>query len=76
MRKTLLTLAATAAIGFAGFSVASAAPMNPAPLTQAGAAINDTTTVQHWRWGSGGHWRWGSRGGCRRCNAWRCWRVC
>ena len=63
MRKTLLTLAATAAIGFAGFSVASAVPMNPAPLTQAGAAINDTTTVQHWRWGSGGHWRWGSRGG-------------
>jgi len=64
MRKTLLTLAATAAIGFAGLSVATAAPMNPAPLTQAGAAINDMTTVQHWRWGSrGGHWRWGSRGG-------------
>jgi hypothetical protein len=34
------------------------------------------TNVQHWRWGSGGHWRWGSGGGCRRCNRWRCWRVC
>jgi hypothetical protein len=76
MRKTLLTVVATAAIGFAGITVASAAPMNPAPLSQAGTAVNDMTTVQHWRWGSGGHWRWGSRGGCRRCNRWRCWRVC
>ena len=76
MRKSLLTVVATAAIGFAGITVASAAPMNAAPLNQPSAAINDVTHVQHWRWGSGGHWRWGSRGGCRRCNRWRCWRVC
>jgi hypothetical protein len=75
MRKAMLTLLATAAIGLAGISVATAGPLNPAPLSQAGAAVDNMTTVQHWRWGSGGHWRWGSRG-CRRCNAWRCWRVC
>jgi hypothetical protein len=62
MRKTLLTFVATAAIGLAGITVASAAPINGAPLKQASAGMSDTTTVQHWRWGSGGHWRWGSRG--------------
>ena len=68
MRKTVLTLVASAAIGLAGISLASAGPVAPAPLTQAGSAIDNATPVQHWRWGS--------RGGCRRCNAWRCWRVC
>jgi hypothetical protein len=76
MRKVLLTLMATAALGLAGISAASAAPMNAAPLSQACAAIDNMTHVQHWRWGSGGHWRYGSRGGCRRCNPWRCWWVC
>src|SRR5262249_7809805 len=63
MRKTLLTLIAGGAIGLAGISAASAAPLSAAPLNQGGAAVNDVTQVQHWRWGSGGHWRWGSRGG-------------
>jgi hypothetical protein len=77
MRKGSLTVVATAAIGFAAISVASAGPINAAPLGKAAAAIDSTTPVQHWRWGSGGgHWRWGSRGGCRRCNRWRCWWVC
>jgi hypothetical protein len=84
MRKVLLTVLATAAIGFAGIAGATAAPLNAAPLNQASAAIDNVTHVQHWRWGSGGHWRWGSgggwrggyRGGCRRCNPWRCWWVC
>jgi len=62
MRKALLTLIASAAIGLAGISAAFAAPLNAAPLSQAGAAVNDVTQVQHWRWGSGGHWRWGSGG--------------
>ena len=62
MRKAVLTLLAGAAIGLAGLSLASAGPPNPAPLSQAGAAVDNMTTVQHWRWGSGGHWRWGSRG--------------
>jgi hypothetical protein len=80
MRKVLLTVLATAAIGFAGIAGATAAPLNAAPLNQASAAIDNVTPAQHWRWGSGGHWRWGSggrwRGGCRRCNPWRCWWVC
>jgi hypothetical protein len=78
MRKVVLTVLATAAIGFAGMAGVSAAPLNVAPLGQASSAIDSVTHVQHWRWGSGGHWRWGSggRGGCRRCNPWRCWWVC
>jgi hypothetical protein len=62
MRKTALTLLASAAIGLAGLSLASAAPLNPAPLGQSGAAVDNLSQVQHWRWGSGGHWRWGSGG--------------
>ena len=62
MRRTFLIAVVAAAIGFAGITVASAAPINPAPVNQAGAAVNDITHVQHWRWGSGRHWRWGSRG--------------
>jgi hypothetical protein len=83
MRKLLLTVLATAAIGCAGISVTTAAPLNPAPLNQASDAVNNVTKVWHcrywsggWGCGGGGHWRWGSRGGCRRCNPWRCWWVC
>jgi hypothetical protein len=80
MRKVVLTVLATAAIGLAGVAGVSAAPLNVAPLGQASSAIDSVTHVQHWRWGSGGHWRWGSGGrwggGCRRCNPWRCWWVC
>jgi len=81
MRKVLLTVLATAAIGFAG--VAVAAPLNTAPLNQAAGTLDTVTKVWHCRgwsggWGcGGGHGRWGSGGGgCRRCNPWRCWWVC
>jgi hypothetical protein len=77
MRRVVLTVLVTSAIGILATSGASAAPMNGAAVGQACTAINSVTQVQHWRWGSwGGHWRWGSRGCFRRCNRWRCWRVC
>jgi hypothetical protein len=74
MRKTALTLLASAAIGLAGLSLASAAPLNPAPLGQSGAAVDNLSQVQHWRWGSGGHWRWGSGGHWRWGSRGRHWR--
>jgi hypothetical protein len=79
MRKTLLAVLATAAIGFT-ISTASAAPISGGAVGTSADTLNSVTQVQHWRWGSGGHWRWGS-GGCRRvwrCGPWGCgWRrVC
>jgi hypothetical protein len=63
-----------AAIGFAGVSGASAAPVDGAVINDLATATDHVTPVQwghwgwgsrgyHWRWGSyGGHWRWGSYG--------------
>jgi hypothetical protein len=85
MRKVLLAVLTTAAIGCVAMSGASAAPINGGAVGKSCEAMNSVTHVQHWRWGSGGHWRWGSgghwrwgsRGGCVRCNGYgRCWRVC
>ena len=67
MRKILNVSLAVAGIGFAGASVASAAPVNGAVIGDLATATDHVTPVQwgHWRWGSGGggHWRWGSGGG-------------
>jgi hypothetical protein len=78
MRKILLTILTTTAIGLAGIS-AEAAPINGASVGNASDAISALTKVQHWRWGSGGHWRWGSGGGCFRvrvCGPYGCRWVC
>jgi len=72
MKKVLLVVLTTAAVGLVATPGASAAPINGATIGKSCAAMNAVTQVQHWRWGSGGRWR----GGCRRCNRWRCWWVC
>ena len=81
MRGILLAMLVAAGVGLAGSAGVSAAPINGAAIGNAADAANQVTTVQHWRWGSGGggghwrwgsggggHWRWGSRGPGRRCH--------
>jgi hypothetical protein len=77
MRGILLATLVAAGIGLAGTAGVSAAPINGAAIGNAANETNQITTVQHWRWGSGGHrrwggggghWRWGSGGGPRRCH--------
>jgi hypothetical protein len=63
MRGFLLAMLVAAGIGLAGSAGVSAAPINGAAIGNAASETSPVTTVQHWRWGSGGHWRWGSRGG-------------
>ena len=66
MRGLLLAMLVAAGIGLVGSAGVSAAPINGAAIGNAADAASPVTTVQHWRWGSGGgggHWRWGSRGG-------------
>ena len=63
MRGFLLAMLVAAGIGLAGSAGVSAAPINGAAIGNAASEASPVTTVQHWRWGSGGHWRWGSRGG-------------
>jgi hypothetical protein len=62
MRTIIVAGLAAAAIGLAATSGASAAPANGAVIGDLATATGHVTTVQHWRWGSGGHWRWGSHG--------------
>ena len=69
MRKILIVGLAAAGIGLAGTSGAAAAPANGAVIRDLATVTDPVTTVQHWRWGSGGwrwggggHWRWGSFG--------------
>lgn len=59
---TVAGLMTAAIIGFAATTGASAAPANGATIGDLATANGHVTTVQHWRWGSGGHWRWGSGG--------------
>jgi hypothetical protein len=63
MRAILLATLVAAGVGLAGTAGVSAAPINGAVIGNAASETSAVTTVQHWRWGSGGHWRWGSRGG-------------
>jgi len=66
MRGTLLAVVVAGCIGLAGTAAVSAAPViNGSVIGAAATETSPITTVQHWRWGSGGggHWRWGSRGG-------------
>jgi len=63
MRGILLATLVAGGIGLAGTAGVSAAPINGAAIGNAADAASPVTTVQHWRWGSGGHGRWGSRGG-------------
>ena len=64
MRGTLLAIVVAGGLGLAGTATVSAAPVvNGSALDKAATETSPITTVQHWRWGSGGHWRWGSRGG-------------
>jgi hypothetical protein len=60
--RTILIAGLTAGLGFALTSAASAAPANGVIIGDLATATSPVTTVQHWRWGSGGHWRWGSGG--------------
>ena len=63
MRGTLLAIVVAGGLGLAGTATVSAAPViNGSALDNAATETSPITTVQHWRWGSGGHWRWGSRG--------------
>ena len=66
MRRILLMLLTSAAIGVVGTAGVSAAPIDGGAVGKASDSVSNVTQVQHWRWGSGGHWRWGSRG-------WRRW---
>src|SRR2546428_13856415 len=66
MRKTLIFGLAAAGIGLAGASGASAVPVNGAVIGDLATATDHVTTVQHWRWRSGGHWRGGDAGGALR----------
>jgi hypothetical protein len=69
MRGILLAMLVAAGVGLVGSAGVSAAPINGAAIGNAANETSQVTTVQHWRWGSGGHWRWGSRGrGGRRCH--------
>jgi hypothetical protein len=77
MRQIVLAMLVAAGIGLVGTAdSASAAPINGAVIGNAADSTSNITTVQHWRWGSGGHrrwgsgghWRWGSRGPGRRCH--------
>jgi hypothetical protein len=65
MRSILLAALVAAGVGLVGTAGVSAAPINGAAIGNAASDTSPVTTVQHWRWGSGGggHWRWGSRGG-------------
>lgn len=63
MRSVLLAALVAGGIGLATAPVAIAAPINGSVIGNAATETSPVTTVQHWRWGSGGHWRWGSRGG-------------
>ena len=63
MRAILLAALVAGGIGLAGTAGVSAAPINGAAIGNAANETSQITTVQHWRWGSGGHWRYGSRGG-------------
>jgi hypothetical protein len=65
MRGILLAMLVAGGVGLVGTVGASAAPINGAAIGNAASETSTVTTVQHWRWGSGGggHWRWGSRGG-------------
>jgi hypothetical protein len=63
MRTILIAGLTAAGLGLAAISGASAAPVNSAVIGDLANATNPVTTVQHWRYGSGGHWRYGSRGG-------------
>jgi hypothetical protein len=62
MRTIIVAGLTAAAIGLAATTGASAAPANGAVIGDLATATGHVTTVQHWRWGSGGHWRWGSGG--------------
>jgi hypothetical protein len=63
MRKIMVAgLAAAGIFGLAAATGASAAPVNGTVIGDLATANDHLTTVQHWRWGSGGHWRWGSGG--------------
>ena len=68
MRTILIVGMTVAGIGLAATSAACAAPVNGAVIGDLATATGHVTTVQHWRWGSGGrwggggHWRWGSGG--------------
>jgi hypothetical protein len=62
MRTIMITGLTAVGIGLAAATGASAAPVNGAVIGDLANATGDVTTVQHWRWGSGGHWRWGSHG--------------
>jgi hypothetical protein len=62
MRRVLLMLLTSAAIGVVGTAGVSAAPIDGGAVGKASDSVSNVTQVQHWRWGSGGHWRWGSGG--------------
>jgi hypothetical protein len=62
MRTIIIAGLTAVGIGLAATTGASAAPVNGAVIGDLAHANDHLTTVQHWRWGSGGHWRWGSGG--------------
>ena len=76
MRRVLLMLLTSAAIGVVGTAGVSAAPIDGGAVGKASDSVSNVTQVQHWRWGSGGRWRWGSGGHWRwgsRGHRWRSW---
>ena len=75
MRKVLFATLVVAGFGLMSASAASAAPVNATPI---GDAATATSGVQKVWWDRWGRWHPNYGGGycVRRCNPWRCWRVC
>jgi hypothetical protein len=70
VRSVWLAALVAGGVGLVGTAGVSAAPINGAAIGNAASETSAVTTVQHWRWGSGGggHSRWASRGPGRRCH--------
>ena len=62
MRTMLIAGLTAVGLALAATSGVSAAPANGTVIGDVAKANGHVTTVQHWRWGSGGHWRYRSRG--------------
>jgi len=75
MRTVLFASLVAAGIGLVGATAASAAPINATPI---GDAVTTNSGVQKVWWDRWGRWHpnWGGPHCWRRCNPWRCWRVC
>jgi hypothetical protein len=61
MRAILFAMLVAIGVALLGTSNLSAAPANGSAIGQAATATDVGSTVQHWRWGSGGFYGHGAR---------------